>query len=410
MTDQRDRYQEHLDAFGASLRKATLEHRALRPAVGRRPLLVVAGLVAAVAVAVGIAIDRGQPGTFVGEAGARELLRAAADATRGDEMPTGWRWSRTTSVDRMVLFGRPCATCPEERVVVESRSRHDQWTGAGGETYVRYVRFPARALENDALARSGGGLRSERDTTERVDTFWWPASGDTVPGTIGLGLREPGAIGDPAKVPSDPEMLVRWVAGILEAQRRAVLARVRPASGKAVAVPSEPLGSRAISAGLLDLAVSAPLAAPQRAAALNALADQPGVAVVATPPAFRGDDHVAIRLTPTPGNRTTTAQVRTVVFDRTTHQIVGDYMAQALRRSGSASKPTISFGGTQRFRMAAGSGIRASYDGPVAVAGPGVDPDGARLLDPDEARKNGQVVANGAVGRGPHRKKVSKIR
>src|SRR5690606_25523010 len=93
MTDQSDRYQEHLDAFGASLRKATIEHRALRPAVGRRPLLVAAGLVAAVAVVLGIAIDRGQPGTFVGEAGAREVLRAAADATRGDEVPTGWWWT-----------------------------------------------------------------------------------------------------------------------------------------------------------------------------------------------------------------------------------------------------------------------------------------------------------------------------
>lgn len=412
MTDQPDpdRYQEHLDAFGASLRRASLERQALRPVVGRRPLLVAAGLVIAIAVTLGVAIDRGQPGTFVGEAGARELLRAAADATRGDEMPAGWRWSRATNVDRMVLFGRRCATCPEERTVVESRSQRDQWTGAGGETYVRSVRFPTRVLENDALARAGGGLTSERDTTERTDAFWWPAGDGTGAGTIGLGLGEPGAIGDPAKVPSDPDALVGWVADVLDAQRRAVLERVNAASRKKVPVPSEPPGSRAVSAGLLDLAVAAPLAAPQRAAALNALADQPGVEVVATPSAYRGDDHVAIRLTPTPGNRTTTAQVRTVVFDRTTHQIVGDYMAQALSRSGSESRPTISLDGTQRFRMAAGSGIRAAYDGPVAVAGPGVGPDGTRLLDPAEARKNVQVVESGPVGRRAQPKKVSKIR
>lgn len=375
--------------------------RAERPAATRlrraRPAIAVVALVAA-AVAVGSAFDRGQPGTFVGEAGARELLRAAADASRGDAMPSGWRWSRSTHVDRMVLFGRPCATCAEERAVVESRSQRDQWTGAGGETYVRSVRFPTRVLENDALARAGGGLSSERDTTKRIDTFWWPAIGGTAPGSVGLGLGEPGAIGDPTNVPADPGALVRWVTDVLDNQRRAVVEQMNAVSGRNDPVPSGPLASQAVSAGLLDLAVAAPIAAPQRAAALNALADQPGVRVVATPPTFRGDDHVAIRLTSAPGTRTSTAQTRTVVFDRTTHQIVGDYMAQGLSKGGSASRPTISFGGTQRFRMAAGSGIRASYDGPVAVAGPGIGPDGARLLNPAETRRNGQVVANGAAG------------
>lgn len=380
------------------------ERPAATPLRRARPAIAVVALAAvAVAVAVGSAVDRGQPGTFVGEAGAREVLRAAAEATRGDAMPSGWRWSRSTSVDRMVLFGRPCATCPEERAVVESRSQRDTWTGAGGETYVRHVRFPTRVLENDSLVRAGGGLRSGPDADGRRDVFWWPASGDPAPGAVGMGLGEPGVIGDPANVPADPVALVEWVADVLGAQRRAVVEQMNAVSGRNDPVPSGPLGSRAVSAGLLDLAVAAPIAAPQRAAALNALADQPGVAVVATPSAYRADGRVAIRLTPAPGTRTTTAQTRTVVFDRTSYRIVGDYMAQALPRGGAASRPTIGFGGTQRFRMAAGSGIRSSYDEPVAVAGPGVAPDGARLLDPAEARKNGQVVANRRVEVGPRR-------
>lgn len=398
MTDQPDRYQEHLDAFGESLRKAALEHRALRPAVGRRPLLVAAGLLVAIAVAVGAVLDRGQSGTFVGEAGARDLLRAAADASQGEAIPSGWRWSRSTSVDRTVLFGRPCATCPEERAVVESRLQRDTWSGADGEAYVRQVSFPTRVLENGALARAGGGLRSERDVKQRVDAFWWPPRSDADPG-VGPGLGGPGAIRDPSTVPAEPEAIVRWVRATLEAQRRAMVARMNAVSGRNHPVPFEPLDDRAVSGGLLELATSAPISAPQRAAALNALAERPGVEVVPTPSVFRGDDHVAIRLTSVPGSRTTTAQRQTVVFDRKTHRIVGDYMAQAVRTSGPADRPSIGFGGTQRFRMAAGSGIRATYDGPVAVAGPGVGPDGAQLLDPADARKNGEVGENGLVER-----------
>lgn len=51
MTDQPDRYQEHLDAFGASLRTSALAHQALRPVVTRRPLVAAAGLALAALIA-----------------------------------------------------------------------------------------------------------------------------------------------------------------------------------------------------------------------------------------------------------------------------------------------------------------------------------------------------------------------
>lgn len=365
---------------------------AFRPGPGRgRAVLVLAGVAVCGAVVAGTVIDRGAHGTFVGEAGARELLRAAASASRGDADAGGWRFSRTTTVDRMVVSGQACETCPEERAVTESRGTRDVWSGPGGETYGRYVRYPTRALENERLLRVGGGLGSKRDTKPFVTLFAWPeAAGKTGEVTGGASLREPGAIGDPALIPSEAEPLVRWVADRLKALRSATYQRLNATRGRRLPVGGGTPGAAAINDGLVDLILSAQVDGSQRAAALDALAERPGVDTVETPKAFRGPDRVTVRINPEPSTRTGTGRLssRVVIFDRRTHRVVGESIEQPfIATSRRTAKPTISFGGGPRFRMQRGSGVEIHHEAPVGVAGPGLDPNGRRLLDPTRPRK-----------------------
>lgn len=402
MTDQPepDRYQEHLDAFGASLRKASLEHRALRPAVSRRPLLVVAGLVVAIAAVVGIAVDRGQPGTFVGEAGAREVLRAAADATRGDEMPAGWQWAQTTTVERRTLEGKRCKSCPTERAVFEQSFTEDVWIGERGEAYRFGSGGTPRAVENEPLMRATGML--DMPPARRPDEGMHVPPARNKRDAAALGM--PGWVDDPVAVPSEPNRIAQWARTRVTAQARAWRRQAREGRGRMSSSQSQ---DERVASTLVDLATSAQLSGPQKAAAFEALASLAAVTVDAVPSTFADPQRVAVRVA---GGRSRKTHPlprpdRIIVFDRTSFRVVAEQMED---RSGSA-RATVVFVGPKktagRMRMIGGVSGERRYAAPVSVAGPGLDGDGRRLFDvsaPREMGRDGQPR--------PQPKTVSKIR
>ncbi|MEV4422915.1 hypothetical protein AB0L40_23490 [Patulibacter sp. NPDC049589] len=369
--------------------------------------VVVAAGVAAVLV---LAIDRSHPGTFVGEAGARELLRAAADATRDEPAQDGWRWTTTVRVQRMALVARRCRTCPVERSLLETRSTHEQWNGPRGEAYATDRQDPPRAIENEPLLRAHHALDVSTRPREFGGTHVVPAApGADDAGSL-VGLSSPGGIADPSAVPDGPRALVRWVGDRLHAQDRAQRAL---AKDRGIVGFSTISWATRISYALVDVATSPQLSGAQQAAAFEALADRPAVTAVRAPAAFASPDRVAVRIAArTPAGREDlrmpfTAD-RVIVFDRGTHRVI----AEEMQPTPGAPRARFSFGeGRHRgtMELAAGGGGETRYGDPVAVPGPGLDADGHRrmaltgLLELDrdgQGRVSGPRGTGDAAGRG----------
>lgn len=360
--------------------------------------LVVAGL--AGAVALGTAIDRGQPGTFVGEAGARELLRASADAAAGDEMPTGWRWTRTVTVERRTVGGKRCRACPTERGVVEQTFVDDVWTGDGGEAYRFSTGKRPRAIENAPLLRAGGLLSAPRSGSADRGTHVPPVPPGT-PSVDAAGLGLPGWIADPPAVPSDPNGIAHWARLRIAAQDRAWRKRARAGQGRMVSGQAR---DERVASTLIDLATSPQLSGPQKASAFEALASLARVTGEAVPPAFAGRQRVAVRIA---GGRAGKVSPfprpdRIVVFDRARFRVVAEQMDDR----GRPVKATVVFSGpkaTRRMRMIGGGSGERRYLAPVSVRAPGLDGRGRRRFDvsaPIEVARDGRAQP----------KKVSKIK
>ncbi len=360
----------------------------------RRRRLTAAGSVATALVVSAlalVAIDRGQPGTFVGEAGAREVLRAAADATRGDELATGWRWSRTTSVQRMVLEGRRCRGCPTERATIESRGAQDVWTAPDGETYWTGSGQGPVAVENEPLLRAAGlGDQVDRSPSGRGPTgMHVPAAvdGDDAEGAAGLGM--PGWISRPTTVPTEQRALVRWVRGRIAAQDRAWRKQARePGRGT---MGSTITGGERVAAVLVDLATSPQLSGRQQAAAFEALATLADVRVSPVPAPFSASRHVAVRIAGGSADRTTpfARPDRVVLFDRENFRVVAEQTDDRGRDPGA----TFVFGGrkgAERLKRVSGGTDDVRYVPPVPVAAPGLDDDGRVLLDVDDVQELGR--------------------
>lgn len=353
------------------------ERSASTPLRRARPAIAVVSLVAvAVAVAVASAVDRGQPGTFVGEAGAQEVLRAAADAAEHGPPPGGWSLSRETTVDRMVVRGRACDGCPVERATVESGGVHEIWSGPGGETYTRYVRRPSVAVENSRWLRTIGALdpppaRARRSVGQHV----LPGDADRSVGS----LAQPGAFPDPSAVPVPRASLIRWLRHHIDVADTAMMTRATKGGPK---LPRRRPNDADVNGGLADVALSHQLGGEQRAAAFAALADRPGIEVVPSPPAFASPDRISVRIGEGGSLGAVAPRIaRILTFDRSTHRVVSTSIEQPL-----TDRARISFGRGPRFTMLPGSGVETRYEAPVTVAGPGLGPDGHRILELDDTR------------------------
>jgi hypothetical protein len=378
------------EAFGPLRRPTTatdgevarVRAAAARPRRPRRRLAV--GLGAATVVAASAAaitlVDRGHPGTFVGEAGARELLRAAADAARDDPAPRGWRLRTTTRVRREAFEGRRCSGCRVERAVLETTSEERLWSGPRGETYTVHVARPPRALENAALLEHVGAL----ELPSASPSFEGEHVVAAAPGTaVGDLVGRPGTIADPAAVPGRPGALLRWET---RRQRESWEEQKRQAARRGGGVGSAISMSTRISYGLIDLSTAPELAGAQRAAAFEALADRPGVTAVPAPALFASPGRVAVRISATAGDggqeefRMMPVADRVIVFDRDTHRVV----AEAAQPTREDPRARFQFGSGKRrksLRMVAGGGGETRYGTPVDVPGPGLDAHGHRLLD-----------------------------
>lgn len=349
----------------------------------RRWLLGGTGAVAAAGLAILAAavVDSSHPGTFVGEAGAKELLLAAADATRDEPAPDGWRHSTVQRVQRLALEGRRCRTCATERAILETRSTEERWDGPRGEAYSVARAAAPRAIENEPLLRAKHAL----DAPRRPRTFPGLHVAAARPGAHEnegpLGLGGPGGLADPTAVPGDPDRLVRWASDRIAAIDRALRrAEARGGGGSSFSISR---GTR-VSFVLVDVATSPQLSGAQRAAAFEALAGRPRVAAVPPPAPFASAERVAVRIASAPpaGRRVDREAMpvpdRVVVFDRGSHRIV----AEESRTVGD-QRASFQFGEgrTRRLmRLVAGGGAETRYDEPVDVAGPGVDAAGRRTL------------------------------
>jgi hypothetical protein len=357
--------------------------RARRPRPRRR---LAVGLGAATVIAASAAaitlVDRGHPGTFVGEAGARELLRAAADAARDDPAPRGWRLRTTTRVRREAFEGRRCSGCRVERAVLETTSEERLWSGPRGETYTSRSAGRPRALENAPLLEYVGAL----EPPPGPGAFPGEHVVAAAPGTAGGDLvGRPGTIADPSAVPRRAGPLLRWAA---RQQRESWEEQKRQAARRGGGIGSAISMSTRISYGLIDLSTAPELAGAQRAAAFEALADRPGVTAVPAPALFASPGRVAVRIAASSGDggqeefRMMPVADRVIVFDRSTHRVVAE-AAQPTREDPRAS---FEFGSGKRrksLRMVAGGGGETRYGTPVDVPGPGLDAHGHRLLDLD---------------------------
>lgn len=372
----------------------------MRPSRNAARVLVVAGL--AGAVALGTAIDRGQPGTSVGEAEARSLLSASADAA-GDGTPTGWRWTRTVTVERRTVEGERCRACPTERGVVEQTFVEDVWTGDGGEAYRFSTGKRPRAIENAPLLRAGGLLAAPRSGTADRGVHVPPVPPGALSGdAAGLGL--PGWVADPPAVPSDPNGTAHWARVRIAAQDRAWRKRARAGQGR---MASGQARDERVAATLVDLATSPQLSGSQKASAFEALASLTSVTADAVPPAFAGRHRVAVRIA---GGRAGKASPfprpdRIVVFDRARFRVVAEQIDDRER----PVKATVVFSGpkaTRRMRMISGGSGERRYLAPVSVAAPGLDAHGRRRFDvsaPIEVARDGRGVAPPKV---PKRSKI----
>lgn len=343
-----------------------------------RPAIALVGLAAvAVAVAVGSAVDRGQPGTFVGEAGAREVLRAAADATRGDAMPTGWQWTRTVTVERRTLEGSRCKGCPTERGVYERSFTDDVWTGDRGEAYRFSTGSAPRAVENEPLLRTTGLL--DVPPADRPDVgMHVPAARSKRPGDA-TALGMPGWIDDPSAVPSSAASIVRWARARVTAQDRAWRKRAREGGGQ---MRSGQTRNERVASTLVDLATSPQLSGAQKAAAFEALASLAVVTVEEVPSAFADPQRVAVRIAGARTDAPVSAIDRVVVFDRTSFRVV----AEQIEEGGDGSADSVIVAGKQRFTMINGGAVgEQRYAAPVPVAAPGLDGSGKRLVDVSKA-------------------------
>jgi hypothetical protein len=363
----------------ASLRDADAPFPSLR--TRRRFVMTGAGLATTAAVAVvAIAVDRGRPGTFVGEAGARELLRAAADATRNDPAPGGWRRSSTQRVQRLALEGRPCGTCALERAVLETRSTEELWSGPRGETYSVTTAEPPRAIENESLLRARHALDPPARAPEFRGTHIVPAPTGSTDESGVLGLGSPGALAHPSAVPTSKTAIVRWAAARLRAQDRA---QERQAAQSGSHIGYSIAWTTRVSYALVDLATSPQLSGAQQAAAFDALADRPAVTASSAPDAFATPERVAIRIraesAPGPSGRTIFQPTdRVIVFDRTSHRVV----AEETQERGPGLRAIYSFGEgpTQnRMRSTTGGGSETRYGAATNVPGPGQDEDGRQI-------------------------------
>lgn len=346
---------------------------------------VVVGLGAAMTVLAASAasvvlVDRGHPGTFVGQAGARELLRAAAAAARDDRAPRGWRLRTTVRVERQAFEGRRCATCSTDDAVLETTADERLWSGPRGETYTLYGQRTPRAIENAPLLRYVGALDPPKAGSVVNGAHVVPAGGgDTGSDLVG----RPGTIADPSIVPDRPEALLRWAARRQRAawrQQKQQAARQGGMIGSAISMTTR------ISYSLIDLATAPELSGRQHAAAFEALADRPDVTAVPAPKAFASAGRVAIRIAAVAGKhgaeemRAMPVADRVIVFDRTTHRVV----AEAAQPTREDPRAIFQFGtGRHRrsLRLVAGGGGETRYGSPVDVAGPGLDTDGRRILD-----------------------------
>lgn len=342
-----------------------------------RPAIVVVAMGAiAVAVAVGTAVDRGQPGTFVGEAGAREVLLAAADATRGDAMPTGWQWARTVTVNRWTAEGRRCETCDVERGTVEHSTTQDVWVGDRGEAYSVVTVNAPRAIENGPLMRAAGLFRSAGEHSDPA-LHLPPVSANRPIEAASLGTV--GWIADPPAVPSDPAKIVRWTEQQLAAQDRGRELQVR--EGQREIGAGETRDERMAST-LVDLATSPQLSGAQKAAAFEALASLAVVTVEEVPSAFADPQRVAVRIAGARTDAPVSAIDRVVVFDRTSFRVV----AEQIEEGGDGSADSVIVAGKQRFTMINGGAVgEQRYAAPVPVAAPGLDGSGKRLVDVSKA-------------------------
>lgn len=373
--------------------------RPSRPRRPRRRLLTAGATVMAAGLATAVivtAVDRGSPGVFTGEAGARELLRSAADATRDDPTLKGWTLQTTTFVQRTPVEGRRCATCEVERGVLETRNVSRSWTGARGESYFQGGRIATDAAENEALLRATGALEPAptSDDLPTTNLHYLPATGD--PDEPDLDLFLPGAIVDPTTVPDTAAGVVDWLEARLRKQDALAVKNGDLEPGE---VPPMGRVQDRVGAELVSFAVSPNLGGRQRAAAFDALAALPGVSVAPVPDALASDGRVGIRVpqpiagaSGAPEGVSAPQTSPLVVFDRDTRRIVSVLSDDAGPEVGTELSDGED-GAT--LRVLRGAAAETRYTTPVAVTGPGLDEDGDRKLRPGDAGdagRNGEVL------------------
>lgn len=353
-----------------------------RPRRRRLALAAISGAIAVTASAIAItAVDQGHPGTFVSQASARELLAAAADATRDDPAPTGWRWLRTVVVSRRTVEGRPCHGCAVERGVVEEEMVTDVWSGPRGESYRFGTRGRPRAIENAELLETAGVLEEPSGADDHVGTHFPPLTKETSSVAIDADFGQgAGVIRDPQTVPDTPGALVRWVRARLERRDRAWAEQLK---GTRSSRTSGYTRATDVSSALIDLATSLQLSGRQQAAAFEALAETPRATVVELSPLLAGPNRVGVQI---PRERKKSAtrypnDNRVIVFDGASHRVVAEQQ-QVRRDEEPYAIPFVNRDGLPFTELVDGS--RASetrYSPAVGVAGPGLDAEGTRLRD-----------------------------
>lgn len=351
-----------------------------RPRRRRLMLVGISGAIAVVASTITItAVDQGHPGTFLGQAGARELLTAAADATRADPAPTGWRWLQKVLVVRRTLEGRPCPECAVERGVVEDETVVDLWSGPRGESYVTSAARPPRAIENPDLLQVAGVLEDRSGATDEGVHFL-PLTKQTSSIEVDASFGEDTMQLDPQVVPETPKALLRWVRARLERRDRAWAVQKQ---GTRSYMTSSYTRATEVSSALIELATSLQLSGRQQAAAFEALAETPGATVVDLPPELSAPDRVGVQISAEFEDKAIRFPVenRVIVFDRASHRVV----AEQRRTRNDEPQFTMPFtnGMGQRFRwlVDAGTGSETRYSRVADVPGPGLDAAGVQLFD-----------------------------
>jgi hypothetical protein len=355
----------------------------------RRLVLSGAGGLAVIAIAAGavIAVDGGRPGTFVGEADAQQVLRAAADASRDDPAPEGWRLGTTVWSSRSAYVGRRCSTCATERGVLEDRRVSTTWSGPRGELYVSVDFEPARAVENEPLLQKVG-LVGRRLTPGGAVHLRSLTEGPLAASVLEdlYGIRK--TLADPAAVPDEPEALLRWVRERrAEAHRESAAQRAHRLAHDEHPVESD---ETAIAWDLVDVATSTQLSGRQQAAAFDALSTRPGVTVVPTSAALAAPGRVTVRIAAVAGEGADVPDPseldRFVVFDGGTHRVVGEFHPAKLRGLSNAPARVGDDGARVELQIGTAGG-ETVYEGPVDVSGPGLDGDGRRLLELSSANE-----------------------